>query len=67
MSNQRKKFSPEFKAKVAFAALKNDEAVTELSARFGVDIKSQGMPLIKRIQQHIEALSGNANPRPILF
>lgn len=36
MSNQRKKYSPEFKAKVALAALKNDETVTELAARFGV-------------------------------
>jgi len=36
MSNQRKKYSPEFKAKVALAALKNDETVTDLAARFGV-------------------------------
>lgn len=36
MSNKRKKYSPEFKAKVALAALKNEETVAELSARFGI-------------------------------
>jgi len=36
MSNKRKKYSPGFKAKVALAALKNEETVSELSARFGV-------------------------------
>jgi len=36
MSNKRKKYSPEFKAKVALAAIKNDETVSELAARFGV-------------------------------
>ena len=36
MSNKRKKYSPEFKAKVALAAIKNEETVSELAARFGV-------------------------------
>ncbi|WP_304511895.1 transposase [Desulfobacula sp.] len=36
MSNKRKKYSPGFKAKVALAAIKNDETVSELAARFGV-------------------------------
>ena len=36
MSNKRKKYSPEFKAKVALSAIKNDETVSELAARFGV-------------------------------
>ncbi len=36
MSKKRKSYSPEFKAKVALAALKNDEPVAELAARFGV-------------------------------
>ena len=36
MSKKRKSYSPEFKAKVALAALKNDEPIAELAARFGV-------------------------------
>lgn len=36
MSKTRKRYSPEFKAKVALAALKNEETISELSARFGV-------------------------------
>jgi len=36
MSNKRKRYNPEFKAKVALAALKNDETMSELAARFGV-------------------------------
>ena len=36
MGKKRKKYSPEFKAKVALAALKNEETATELAQRFGV-------------------------------
>jgi len=36
MSNKRKQYSPEFKAKVALAAIKNEETVAELAKRFGV-------------------------------
>lgn len=36
MSKKRRRYSPEFKAKVALAALKNEETVAELSSRFGV-------------------------------
>ncbi len=36
MSNKRRKYSPRFKAKVALAAIKNDETVSELAARFEV-------------------------------
>jgi transposase-like protein len=36
MRNKRKKYNPEFKAKVALAALKNEETTSELAARFGV-------------------------------
>ena len=36
MSNTRKRYHPEFKAKVALAALKNEETISELAARFGI-------------------------------
>ena len=36
MGKKRKKYSPEFKAKVALAAIKNEETLSQLSARFGV-------------------------------
>ena len=36
MSKKRNKYRPEFKAKVALAALKNEETTSELAARFGV-------------------------------
>ena len=36
MSNKRKKYSAEFKAKVALTALKNEETTAELAQRFGI-------------------------------
>ena len=36
MSRKRKRYTPEFKAKVAIAALKNDETIAELSSRYGI-------------------------------
>jgi hypothetical protein len=36
MSNKRKKYSPEFKAKVALAAVRNEQTTAELSQRFCV-------------------------------
>jgi transposase-like protein len=36
MTKRRNRYTPEFKAKVALAALKNEETVSELASRFGV-------------------------------
>ena len=36
MSNKRKKYSAEYKAKVALAALRNERTISELSQQFGV-------------------------------
>ena len=36
MSRKRKQYNPEFKAKVALAALKNEETVAQLAARYDV-------------------------------
>ncbi len=36
MSRKRRNHSPEFKAKVAVAAIKGDETLSELARRFGV-------------------------------
>jgi len=37
MTKKRNKYSAEFKAKVALAALKEEETISELAARFGAD------------------------------
>jgi transposase-like protein len=36
MGNKRKTHSPQFKAKVALAAIQNEETVAQLASRFGV-------------------------------
>ena len=36
MSKKRTQYSPEFKAKVALAAIRNDETVADLSVRFKI-------------------------------
>jgi transposase-like protein len=37
MSRKRRNHSPEFKAKVALAAIKGDETLNQLSERFGIN------------------------------
>ena len=36
MGNKRKTHSPQFKAKVALAAIQNDETTAQLASRFGI-------------------------------
>ena len=36
MGNIRKRHSPQFKAKVALAAIQNDETIAQIASRFGV-------------------------------
>ena len=36
MSKKRKQYPPEFKAKVALAAIKNEETISELAQRYSV-------------------------------
>ena len=38
MIKKRKQYSPEFKAKVALAALKNEESTAELAAKYEVGV-----------------------------
>lgn len=39
MIHKRKKYSPEFKAKVAIAVLRNEQTTAEFSQRFGVHLR----------------------------
>ncbi len=39
MSRKRRNHSPEFKSKVALAALKGDQTLSELSQRYGINSK----------------------------
>ncbi len=36
MSTKRRQYSPEFKAKVALAAIRNEQTIAELVKRFGI-------------------------------
>jgi len=38
MSRKRRNHSPDFKAKVALAAIKGDETLSELAQRFGINV-----------------------------
>ena len=39
MSRKRRNHSPDFKAKVALAAIKGDETLSELARRYGINAK----------------------------
>ncbi len=45
MSRKRRQYSSDFKAKVALAALKGDQTISELAARFEVHPPLDGEPM----------------------
>jgi transposase-like protein len=52
MTNTRKKHSPEFKAKVALAAVREEGTIAELSSRFGVHA-SRIPPCVREVAARI--------------
>jgi transposase len=49
MSNTRKQYTGEFKAKVALAAMRGDETIAQLSSRYGVH-----STMINKWRKHLE-------------
>jgi transposase-like protein len=54
LSNTRKKHSPEFEAKVALAAIREDSTMAELASRYGVHASQIHGPI------HVSKLSRTA-------
>ncbi len=64
MGNKRKVHTAAFKAKVALAAIRNEETVAELAGRFGIHptmINSWKNALLKRANEVFDKKSKSAN------
>ena len=61
MSRKRKQYSPEFKAKVAMAAIKGDQTTSELAARYQIHhtmISTWKRELLERAPELFESKAG---------
>ena len=57
MSKERRKHSPAFKAKVALEAVKGEETVAQLAARYEVHPKDAWNALMGELSQKIEEIN----------